>query len=66
MQNQQEVRVLSIEKAFLMARLQEEMRGMDISCRQHELTRLRIERNRAARHARCAIMRNALFQNSYF
>lgn len=41
------------------ARMQEEMRGMSDSDRQqlHDVTRLRIERNRAARHERCATRR---------
>jgi hypothetical protein len=58
MEKQQEVRALSNEAEVVAARMQEEMRGMANPGRQqHDLTRLRIERNRAARHARCAIMR---------
>jgi hypothetical protein len=59
MEKQQEACVQSNEAEAGAARMQEEMRGMANSGRQqlHDLTRLRIERNRAARHARCAIMR---------
>jgi len=59
MEKQQEARVPSNQTGVGMARMQEEMRGMENSGKQklHDLTRLRIERNRAARHARCAIMR---------
>jgi hypothetical protein len=49
----------SIEKAILLARLREEMRRIANSGKNqlHELTRQRIERNRAAKHARSAIIR---------
>jgi len=55
MQQQNETRILSVEKALLLARIQAELRNMEKSGKQqlHDLTRLRIERNRAARHARC-------------
>jgi hypothetical protein len=58
MEKQQEERVLSNEAGVRMARMQEEMHGRASSGRQqlHDLTRLRIERNRAAKHARCAAM----------
>jgi hypothetical protein len=59
MEKQQEVHVLSSESGAGLTGMQEEMRGLTNSCRQqlHDLTRLRIERNKAARHARCAVMR---------
>lgn len=59
MEKQQEARVLSNETGVGVARMQKEMRDTANSGRQqlHDLTRLRIERNRAARHARCATMR---------
>jgi len=58
MEKQQEARVPSNQAGVGMARMQEELRGMTNSAKQqlHDLTRLRIERNRAARHARCATM----------
>ena len=58
MKEQQEADVLSNETSAGMTRRQDEMRGMKDSDMQQlqDLTRLRIERNRAARHARCATM----------
>lgn len=59
MEKQQQARAVLNEVNVWVARIQEEMRGMESPGRQqlHDLTRLRIERNRAAKHARCAIMR---------
>lgn len=59
MEKQQEAHVLSSEISAGVARGQEEMRSLTNSGRQqlHDLTRLRIERNKAARHARCATLR---------
>ncbi len=58
MKEQQAAHVPSNETSAGMTRKQEELRGMTDSDKQqlHDLTRLRIERNRAARHARCATM----------
>jgi hypothetical protein len=60
MEHQQNTRIHSIEKAIFLTRIQAEMRNMANPGEQHsdELTRLRIERNRAAKHARCAILHN--------
>lgn len=59
MEKQQHRYAHSNESDVVMAMTQEEIRHMGNHGRQHlhDLTRLRIERNRAARHARCAIMR---------
>ena len=59
MEKQQEAHVLSNATGAAMARRQEEMRDIGHSGKQqlHDLTRLRIERNRAARHARCSVIR---------
>ena len=58
MKEQQAEHVLSNETGAGMTRKQEEMCGMTGSGKQqlYDLTRLRIERNRAARHVRCATM----------
>jgi hypothetical protein len=49
----------SNETGSILNGMQEEIRNMAESRKQqfHDLTRLHIERNRATRHARCAIMR---------
>lgn len=61
MKKQQITCVQSNEAGVLLTKIQEERRCMENSSRQqlHDLTRLRIERNRAARHARCATVRMA-------
>ncbi len=58
MEKQPEARVLSNENGAGVTRMQEEMRGMENSGKQQlqDISRLRIERNRVARHARCATM----------
>ena len=58
MEKQQAVREQSNEIRHGMAKGANETRGMANSGMPilHNLTRLRIERNRAARHARCAAM----------
>lgn len=58
MEKLQENRAHSNVNSRMAARMQENMRDLKNSGGQqlHELTRLRIERNRAARHARCAII----------
>ena len=55
----QEMLALSNEAALRAARLQEEKRDMAnfAKLQSQELAHMRIERNRAARHARCATMR---------
>jgi hypothetical protein len=59
MKKQPEARVLSNENGAGMARMQEEMCAMENSGKQQlqDITRLRIERNRLARHVRCATVR---------
>ena len=58
MEKKQEVRDILIGSGFGMEmdKMREEMRGMEHR-QHHDLARLRIERNRAARHARCATLR---------
>ena len=59
MEKQRDSCVLPNETGAEAARMQEEMCNVANSCRQQleDLTRLRIERNKVARHARCAVMR---------
>jgi hypothetical protein len=57
MEKQQKAHVLPGEVGISMATMQEERRGLANFDKQqfNDLTRLRIERNKAARHARCSM-----------